>query len=179
MHPRTEEVLRHLEHYRSVLEDAVQTVPPDRRGSRPAPDRWSVAEILDHLGIVEGNVVRMLGKQFAQARAGGLRLEPDAGTVVPSFPVALVLDRGRRIEAPERILPTSGLDAQAAWQVLTDRRALLRELLAEFDGLALGDVVPPYPHPIFGSLNGWQWVVFLGAHEGRHAGQIRELAGGV
>jgi hypothetical protein len=174
MHPRTEEVLAHLDHFRAVLLESVQEVPAAQRDQRPAPDRWSVAEILDHLGIVEGNVVRMLRKHFELARTEGLRAEPEDGPVVPSVPVALVLDRSHRIEAPERILPTTGLTAEAAWQVLRDRREALRNLVSEFDGCALGDVIPPYPHPIFGRFNGWQWIVFLGAHEGRHAAQIRE-----
>lgn len=177
MHPRTREVLAHLDHYRGVLQDSVHAVPPARRDQRPAPGRWSVAEILDHLGIVEGNVVRMLRKHFELARGQGLRAEQDERSVVPSVPVTLVLDRSHRIEANERILPTTGLTAEAAWQVLADRRQALQALVIEFDGLALGDVVPPYPHPIFGRFNGWQWIVFLGAHEGRHADQIREQAG--
>jgi hypothetical protein len=176
MHARTGEVLSHLAHYRAELLDSVQAVPADQRNQRPAPDRWSVAEILDHLGIVEGNVVRMLRKHFELARAEGLRPEPEDRPVVPSVPVALVLDRSHRIEAPERILPTTGLTAEAAWQVLVDRREALENLVGEFDGFALGDVVPPYPHPIFGPFNGWQWIVFLGAHEGRHSAQIREQA---
>ena len=176
MHPRTDEVLTHLEYYRSVLHKAVEEVPPARREERPAPDRWSVAEILEHIGIVEGSITRLLRKQFDEVRATGLGPEQDAGPVVPSVPVPLVLDRSFRIEANPRVLPTSSLTADAAWQALEDRRRALREFVVAADGLALGDVIIPVPHPRLGPLNGWQWLVFLGAHEGRHAGQIRELA---
>jgi hypothetical protein len=31
------------------------------------------------------------------------------------------------------------------------------------------------PHPAVGSLNGYQWFLFLAAHEGRHTAQIREI----
>ena len=175
MHPRTDEVLSHLDHYRVVLREAVEEVPADRREERPAPDRWSVAEILEHVGIVEGGITRLLQKQLDEVRAGGLGPEQGSSPVVPTVPVSLIVDRSSRIEANPRVLPTSGLTAEAAWKVLEERRKALREFLIAVDGLALGDIVIPVPHPRLGPLNGWQWLVFLGAHEGRHAGQIREL----
>ena len=45
--------------------------------------------------------------------------------------------------------------------------------IARGDGLALSQV--EHPHPIFGPLNLYQWVAFVGAHEARHAAQIREV----
>jgi hypothetical protein len=33
-----------------------------------------------------------------------------------------------------------------------------------------------WPHPRFGPLTGYQWIAFSGAHEARHAAQIREIA---
>ena len=40
-------------------------------------------------------------------------------------------------------------------------------------GLALGGVTSA--HPALGALNGYDWVVFAGAHMGRHAEQIGEM----
>ncbi len=45
--------------------------------------------------------------------------------------------------------------------------------MREADGLALGNF--SYPHPMFGPLDLYQWLVFVGLHESRHACQIREL----
>ena len=41
------------------------------------------------------------------------------------------------------------------------------------NGLAIGQI--ELPHPRFGLLNAYQWVLFLGAHERRHTAQIREI----
>jgi hypothetical protein len=30
------------------------------------------------------------------------------------------------------------------------------------------------PHPIFGALNGYQWILSVGKHEERHLIQLRE-----
>jgi hypothetical protein len=32
------------------------------------------------------------------------------------------------------------------------------------------------PHPALGDQNLYQWIAFVGAHESRHAAQIREIA---
>jgi uncharacterized damage-inducible protein DinB len=179
MHSRTAEVLTHLGQFRAVLRDAVDQVPPSQREQRPAPDRWSVAEILEHLGIVERGITGLLRKQLEVARAAGLGQEQATDSVLPLIPIQQVVDRDWRIEANARVQPTGGLTAAAAWQVLLDRRQKLRRFLEEADGLALGELMIPVPHPRLGLLNGWQWLVFLGAHEGRHAAQIREQAGAV
>lgn len=63
----------------------------------------------------------------------------------------------------------------AAWPLLEAARADLRAAVASADGLALEAVRAP--HPVFGDLNLYQWIVFVAAHEERHAGQIREMAG--
>jgi hypothetical protein len=75
--------------------------------------------------------------------------------------------------ARESALPSGGLDAGAAWAALAETRRILREVLLAADGLALSDLV--LPHPRLGPLNVYQWVVFVGAHEGRHAAQVREV----
>ena len=42
--------------------------------------------------------------------------------------------------------------------------------MAEADGWALEKVVAP--HPRLGTLDMYQWLVFLGRHESRHLAQI-------
>jgi hypothetical protein len=32
-----------------------------------------------------------------------------------------------------------------------------------------------YPHPLVGMLNLYQWILFVGQHEGRHSEQIRDI----
>jgi hypothetical protein len=173
MQPRTHEVLTHLDSHRATLEEAVAAVPATLRERRPAPGRWSVAEILEHLSIVEGNITQLLRAQVDAARTAGLGAERDSSPILPTMPVARLLDRSTSIAASARSLPTSGLTAHGAWQALGQRRRALRDLVLGADGLALSEVI--IPHPVLGPLNVYQWIVFLGAHEGRHAGQIRDV----
>jgi len=38
----------------------------------------------------------------------------------------------------------------------------------------LSEVVQP--HPVLGPINLYQWALFVGSHETRHTGQVREIA---
>jgi len=50
----------------------------------------------------------------------------------------------------------------------------VRAALLDANGLAIGTLTQN--HPFFGSMNMYQWGVFLGLHDLRHAAQIREVA---
>jgi hypothetical protein len=172
MQPRTQEVLALLDHFRAALAQAVADAPEPLRERRPAPDRWSVAEVLEHLTLVERRIGQLLRGQIAAARAAGLGAERETSPVVPTVPVDRLLDRSEPLVAREGTIPDARLGAEKAWATLLERRREVREMLLAADGLALSDVAAP--HARLGPLNVYQWLVFLGAHEGRHTAQIRE-----
>ncbi|MGE3275107.1 MAG: DinB family protein [Vicinamibacterales bacterium] len=173
MQPRIREVLDYIDTERAALATAVESVPAAARSQPPADGRWSVAEVLEHLALVERSVVRLLRVKIEEARSAGLGPEQSAEPIMPTVPVEAVLDRSRPITAPERARPRDGLDAAAAWDALAASREALTALVEESDGLALAEVVAP--HPAVGPLNAYQWIAFVGAHEARHAAQIREV----
>src|SRR5436190_23217620 len=75
MASHTEELLNHLEQTRTALRDAVDSVPARHREQRVAPDRWSVAEVLEQLAIVERRIAGRRADALTPARtdssAGG------------------------------------------------------------------------------------------------------------
>jgi len=173
MHPRTTELLAHLDSQHDRLRRAVEDIPRHKRERKPNPERWSVAEVLEHLSIVETRIERVFTAKLTEARAAGLRQERDASPVVGTIDMARVLDRTRRITASEAALPSGKLDADAAWAALERARDALCNSVRASDGLALADVV--HPHPVLGPINLYQWIAFVGGHEARHAAQVMEL----
>jgi hypothetical protein len=173
VHPRTSEVLRHLDTQHQRLRKAVDSVPRARREVKPSPERWSVAEVIEHLSIVETRIERVFAKKLDEARAAGLGPERDASSVLGAFDMDRVLDRTRRITAAEAALPSGKLDADAAWEALERARETLCASVRASDGLALGEVI--HPHPVLGPINLYQWIAFVGGHEARHAAQVLEL----
>lgn len=177
MHLRIQEVLAHLDTHRAALERAVADVPPPLRGRRPAAERWSVDEILEHLSLVEARIAQLLASHLAAARAAGLGPERETSPVLPTLDMSRLLDRSQPLTASDSSQPRAGLSASAAWATLTEQRRALRETVLASDGLALGAV--SIPHPRLGPLDVYQWLVFLGGHEARHTAQIREVASAV
>ena len=171
VHPRIREVVDLLKESRRTLAAAVQAVPEDRRAHRPGPERWSTAQVLDHLTKVEGSVAGLLGTRIAAARAAGLGAEPETSPVVDQQLVRRILDRTQAIEASGTARPASDASWTRAWSALADTRAALFAAIAQGDGLALGTLT--FPHRALGTLDFYQWMVFVAAHEARHAAQIR------
>src|SRR3981189_370116 len=99
MHPRTQEILTHLDTCRAALEQAVAEVPTSLHGRRPAAERWSVSEIIEHLGLVEGRIDQLLLTQLDTARAAGLGAERETSPVVPTLDMSGLLDRRRPLTA--------------------------------------------------------------------------------
>ncbi|HWG86029.1 MAG TPA: DinB family protein [Deinococcales bacterium] len=173
MHPRVQELLRHLDECRADLLAAVQDVPLHLRERRPGPGRWSAAEVVEHVALTERRIAVALARQLRAATAAGLRREGDGSPLPSAAGMARVLDRGRRLVTPEAGEP-SGLSVGEALAAFEEAQAALRAAFVAGDGLALGEV--SFPHPVLGPLDVYQWVDFVGWHERRHAAQVREVA---
>src|SRR5690349_15847723 len=96
MHPRLTELLAYADAQRAVLLAAVESVPAPLRDQRPAPDSWSVAEILEHLHLAEQGIAWIVSWHVGEAKAAGLAPEQETSSVLGS------LDTFR---IPERLVP--------------------------------------------------------------------------
>jgi hypothetical protein len=172
-HPRLQELLDHLDRHRAELRAAVETIPASVREQRPAPDRWSVAEVIEHLAIVETRSADRLLAKLTEARAQGIGRESETSPILPTIDSTALLNRSRKVSAPE-VLHPSGLTAEAALAALEESRRRFRAALDAADGLALGTLM--MKHPALGEMTLYQWIGALGGHEARHAAQIREIA---
>lgn len=174
MHPRIEEVINYLDTERNALREAVERVPPELRDKQPGADRWSVAQVLQHLGIIEKRIGLGMSKWVTDARSGGLGSETETSSVMNSLPLELITDRSQRRNAPEEVRPRGDTDARSAWAALQQSRETLRAAFLAGDGLALSQVIQP--HPVLGPINLYQWMLFVGSHEMRHTAQVIEIA---
>lgn len=172
MHSHLQEVFDRLDRTRAALGAAVNAVPAPARRTRPAPDRWSAAEVVEHLSIVE----RLFRERIAKAiaAAGDLARESSDRAPLPPPIEARMADRVNRRTAPEAAVPTGAVPCEAGLAHVEEGHARLRTLVGATDGLALSQITSD--HPFFGSLNVYQWIELIAAHEARHTEQIREIA---
>src|SRR5688572_12474035 len=103
-----DEILRHLSRSRGILQGAVESVSMELRQQRPEPTRWSVAEVLEHLVLVEGWVGRLLRR--SASNPGKTPVDSIA------LDVNRVRDRSHAIQTVPSAIPSRGLDWQQAWQ---------------------------------------------------------------
>jgi hypothetical protein len=173
MNPRTAKLFEHFDQKRAALRATVDEIPPELRQRRPAPERWSTIEILEHLALVERRLTHFFNQWLTEAREKGLPTE-DPADPGPAVNLGVVLNRGYQITASEAVQPKGELDEAAAWTALEEARRDLKALVQETEGLPLGGIVRPHPNPVIGTLNLYQWFEFVGWHEARHTDQIRE-----
>ncbi|MET0625471.1 MAG: DinB family protein [Pyrinomonadaceae bacterium] len=167
------EIYEHIDDVRGQLLRAVEGLSDDEQRFRPAPDRWSAAQLCEHLSIVEGNVVGLLGKLLTKAEESGASRAEGAAFEPVSVAEFVERSRGVKFEAPERLRPADATPLADSLGRLRDSRAALHGLrprVERADGRALN-----FPHPAWGPLNLYQWLLFVGAHESRHLAQIEAV----
>lgn len=174
MHPQLAAALGRLDESRRDLHTAVNALPPPLRGQKPGPDRWSMNEVLEHVGKVEQVFVGALIASIDKARTSGLDAEVGNPAMLPEPLRTAVEDRRTRRTAPDHVQPTGTVDTAASLAAIQLAHGRLREALTAADGLALSTVT--FDHRVFGALNVYQWVDFIAGHERRHLAQVREIA---
>jgi len=174
MHPRSAELTEYLAQQRRAVLAAASAVPTEQWMERPAADRWSVSQILEHLYRVESGTAALVAKRIAKARDAGHPLERETSSVLGTLERFAVSDRGRRLVAPAIAEPLENPDRETAERHLSESRAALFSAIESGDGLALGEI--RHTHLRFGELNLYEWILFIGEHEKRHALQIEEVA---
>jgi len=173
MHPELAAALGRLNAVTEELHAVATALPSMLQAQKPAPERWSVNEVLEHLALVEPLFVDALVAKIADAKAAGLAAECDAPAFLSDQLKTVVEDRSARRMAPDRVQPAGHVDAATALAAISATHARLRDAITSCDGLALSDVT--HDHRFFGTLNVYQWVDLITGHERRHLAQVREI----
>jgi DinB superfamily len=138
---------------------------------KPAPDRWSVAEVSEHIAISESTILALVqGKIMASPAAPEKRAEDK---FTDQQILTMIPDRSHKAQAPEFLKPTN-------------RWATREELVAAFEksrGATIDyvrntndDLRDHFgPHPALGTLDAYQWILLISAHSERHTKQIEEV----
>src|SRR5262245_12795585 len=173
MHQHLTEVFSRLDRSRASLYASVEAIAPSLRQQRPGPDRWSAAEVLEHLSMVERIFTGRIAAAIDAARAKGLEGEAAARAPLPDVIETRMGDRVNKRTAPETARPTGAVDARSAWEAVEGGHQRLHALISDADGLALSQVT--LDHAFFGTMNVYQWIELMAAHEARHTEQIKEI----
>ena len=135
---------------------------------KPAPDRWSIAECMEHIAAAEdfirGNITENVMKAPAVPDRDIAKI--DAGILTG------VADRTNKVQAPEPLKPTNRFGSpQAAIKHFVESRATTEDFLKKTADLR-GHAVDS---PIGGKWDAYEFILLIGAHSERHTKQIEEV----
>jgi DinB superfamily len=166
------EIFDDIDATRARLFRSVEGLSAAEQVFRPAPEKWSAAEVMEHLALVERRVARLIASLLEKAEAAGPARVSDEPFAPVSIAEFVEQTRAQKLEAPDSARP-AGAPLDASLSALRDSRSALRALRPRVERADCASA--RFPHPVWGPLNLYQWLLFLGAHDARHLAQIEAL----
>jgi len=161
--------LRWLEESRREFLAAIDGLTDEQWKWKPAPDRWSVGEVAEHVILAEAGQFATVKKAIASAPDPAWETKTKGKTETL---VRVLAPRVGRAQAAEAIAPRGGLTPAEVKQRFEDQRALIVKFATDTD-------VPLKQYTVdnafFGPLNGYQWLIYAPLHTMRHDKQIAEV----
>lgn len=164
-----EKALANLLRSRQTLLDSVEGVSENQASWKPAADRWSIREYVEHLAVSDDGLIAMIERSLkTPARPETEEQRKAREAKIRATPVP----RGAN-HAPEMLRPGGRFatlaEAVAAFlaareRTLTYARNTEDDLRSHFTD-----------HNVLGPLDGYQWLVGNAHHAETHAAHIREL----
>jgi len=159
--------VQYLQQTQGDLLAAVSGLSDAQMKFKPAPDRWSVAEVLEHITLAEDFIFNNVTANVMKAGAG-----PASRDVAKadSMVLAIVPDRSSKRQAPPPLVPTDRWTPPEAIDQFQRSRA---KTIAFMEGTP--DLRAHVADSPLGSLDAYEWLLFTGAHSARHTKQILEV----
>ena len=162
-----EKALAYLETSKKGVLAATKGMSEAQWNFKPAPDKWSVAECMEHIAAAEDFIRGMIAESVMKAPAAPDRdiAKIDAGIM------AMVPDRTNKAQAPEPLKPTNRFGSpQGSIQHFVESRATTEDFLKNTPGLRAHVADSP-----LGKLDGYEFILLIAAHSERHTNQIKEV----
>lgn len=165
-------LLRLLAESQEKLCEAADGLSEEQARQRPAPDRWSVLECVEHVCHVEDAMFETFTTKLAPAGA-------PADLNREEMFLRGAASRSRRFSAPARVQPTGRFPSLAA--ALDYFRKIRARSINYVRRLELNPRGHTAPHPVAEALaldrplTGQEFLIILALHPARHAEQIREI----
>lgn len=160
--------MSYLHATRKQVLDAVDGLTEAQWKFKQADDRWSVAQVLEHIILTERALLEMEKKAVASPPAP----IPEASKLKDEFIMKAIASRDKKAQAPAELRPTGGLGAGTSevQQFKAARDATIDYVRTTKDDLRAHSTDSP-----LGKVDGVQWLLFIGAHSERHLAQILEV----
>lgn len=160
-------MLSYLHSSRKQVIDATEGLSEAQWKFKSADDRWSVAEVVEHLILAEKGIF-----EYAKKTAESPANAPTGEKATDEGILKNIAARTTKVKAPETFVP-KGQFGVGAPEVAKFKEA--RDQTLEWARTTNIDLRNHFAKSPMGETDGVQWIFYIAAHTERHVGQINEV----
>lgn len=163
--------VKYLEQTRDGVIAATKGLSEAQMKFKPAPDRWSVAETLEHIALAEDFLLQNVSQKVMKAPTGPANRDT---AKIDSLVLAMIPDRSHKAQAPPMLVPTGRWTPAETLDHFLKSRARTIEFLESTPDLR-EHASAASDSPLGQPLDAYEWLLFVSAHSERHTKQILEV----
>ena len=138
---------------------------------KAAPDRWSIAEVAEHITLSEDFIGSSIKEKMMKGTATAEQKEKAKGK--EDQVIQMITDRSKKAQAPEQLKPAGKFaNAKEVEKLFSEKRDANIKWAKATGEPELRNHIAPGP---IGDLDTYQWLLFMAAHSKRHTLQIEEV----
>ncbi len=164
-----DKAMQYLESTKQGVLEATKGLSVAQWNFKAAPDKWSVAEVTEHIAAAEDFIRGMIVEKVmvAPARPAG-----EDVTAIDMMVMQDIPDRSHKAQAPEPLKPSNRFGSpEGSLKHFAEARATTEDFLTKTPNLRDHAV----DSPLNKKLDGYEWILFIAAHSERHTKQILEV----
>jgi hypothetical protein len=155
-------LINNIEQVSDTLVQLLQSVNDRDFNQKPGPDKWSIAQVADHIRLSNNSVAKALALK-------GKPVDRNPGERIGELK-SIFLDFQKKFQSPDFIVPSKDIyDPKQLLKELQESIQLIRERMYEDD---LDELIN---HPAFGDISKFEILHFVLYHTQRHLRQIKEI----
>ncbi|MFL6467960.1 MAG: DinB family protein [Pyrinomonadaceae bacterium] len=167
------EVYERNDAIRGRLNEVLGSLNEEQFDHLPHDEKWTITNVVEHVAVVESNMIRICAKLLGKAQAEG-KTGDGSITNSASFKEKAAEVASLKLEAPDFVQPTCKQTIDQSLEKMNENRSMLLQLKSQFE--KFDSTVHRFPHPFFGDLSAAEWLMLIGGHKARHIKQIEKLA---
>jgi hypothetical protein len=163
-----DKAIAYLESTKQDVLDATKGLSPAQWNFKLAPDRWSVAECMEHIAAAEDYIRGMI-------ETGIMKAPPTPGRDTAAIDAGIIANvpaRKNKIQAPAEIQPNNRFGSpQGSIDHFVASRAKTEDFLKSTAGLRDHTADSPTGQ----KWDAYEFILLIAAHSERHTNQIKEV----
>jgi hypothetical protein len=167
-HADRDKAVQYLESTKKDVLDSTKDLSPGQWNFKAAPDRWSIAECMEHIAAAEDYIRSMVAEKVMLAPAA-----PDRDVVaIDAAIIENVPARKTKVQAPDEIKPSNRFGSpQGSIDHFVESRAKTEAFVKDTPGLRDHAI----DGPAGGKWDAYEFILLTAAHSERHTNQIKEI----